>query len=80
MPGTVGCVFTDDCKHPPLPETTARPYPPGVRVKCCQLNSGHHPTNVYFRDAYPHFNIEACNDCNSFQNCGQAVGAFPPGS
>lgn len=91
MSGTVGCVFVDDikcypsvspddCKHPKLPETTARPYPPGVHVMCHQLNDGHHPTNVYFREAHPHFDIDSCSDCGRFKDCGQAEGRLSPGS
>lgn len=85
MTGTVGCVFmddfrrhpsvsSDDPKHPKLPETTAKPYPPGVHVLCHQAGNNHHPAKVFFRDAHPHFDIDGCNGCERFSDCLQANG------
>lgn len=93
MTGTTGCVFVDDVKwrypnpgagsvddlkHPPLPEKDPkRLHPPGVRVQCRHAGINGHPANVYFRDAHPHFDIDGCNGCKEFADCGKAEGKLP---
>jgi hypothetical protein len=69
-------VAPDDFKHPKPPESHVHPHLPGAHVWCRHVGTGH-TANVYFRDAHPHFDIDGCNGCREFMDCGQAEGKLP---